>query len=112
MDVIRGAVRDLGDTEVTGPDAQEAAKTAEQLERQLWRWRRSVEAAWLDRFNHLPAVIGELADKEGVPPLVIVRDLLDTGALRPEWYKLDRYATPHGVSMWPTDSEQKEHDNE
>lgn len=101
MDRVQSAIAELGDVYVPGGDAERAAKLARTAENALWRWRRSVEAAYLDRSEHPATVVGRIALQEDAPPLVVLTEALKAGALVPDYYRLDKWANEHGVAVWP-----------
>lgn len=101
LDTILGAIEALGEVAVEGREAEAAVQTAQTAERSLWRWRRSVEAAYLDRHGSIPQLVAAVAMVDEVPQVQVIGDLVNQGALVPVWYKLDKWATEHGVSVWP-----------
>lgn len=108
IDQLQAISETLNDRQVPRAEAQKAAQLAEQIERKLWRWRRSVEASYLTARNRLPLAILEVADREEVPVPVVLTDLIQSGAIQPVWWKLNRWASEHGVTMWPTDDNEND----
>lgn len=105
---MRADLLALQDTTVAGREAEEAARSARAVEDGLWRWRRSVEAAYLSRHGSVPSLVAAAALQEEVPPLQLVGELLQQGALVPSWWRLDRWAAEHGLRVWPEATEGEE----
>jgi hypothetical protein len=111
LDAVQAAVQAL--TELGAVDDVEAERIAtysSRVERQLFFWRRSVEAAYLDRHGSVPHMVAAVALQEQVPQVQVLAQLITAGAVMPVWWKLDKYMTEHGVSLYPNELE-KEADN-
>lgn len=104
LDEVQRAVQalDAADVEaMTVAEAQAAAKTAERAGRQLFFWRRGVEATYFGKYAHVPGVVAAVALQEEVPQVQALAELLAAGGLQPVWYKLEQWAVEHGVTLWP-----------
>ncbi len=81
--------------------AQAACSWSERVERKLWRWRRSIQALYLPDRVDVSQLVGQVAMQDEAPPLTVLADVVGSGALVPNWQKLDRWAAAHGVQLWP-----------
>lgn len=101
LDTMTAAMAKLGDVKVDDSDVEAAVKYAAKLDRQLFYWRRTVEAHYLDRLGSVPNMVAAVAMQDDVPPVRVLADLCLAGALMPVWWKLEKYMTEHGVDLYP-----------
>lgn len=101
MDRLRAGVEELHECQVRGQDAPRAAKLAAQVNRRLWFWQRDIEALYLNRIGTIPQMVATVAQQEEVPLMQLLYELLDDQALGVRWDKLDRWATNHGIELFP-----------
>lgn len=105
LDVIQGAVQQLQEVEVPDTDAERVAAYSARVERQLFYWRRSVEASYLDRQASVPSMVAAVAMQDEVPQVQVLAELIAMGAVKVAWWKVDKYMTEHGVQLYPSELE-------
>lgn len=111
LDTIHGAVAALDAMDVADTEAEAAATASAKVERRLFFWRRSVEAAYLARYGDIPTLVAAAAMQDDVPQVAVMGQLINDGGLVPVWWKLDKWMVAHGVSLYPGTLETKEASN-
>lgn len=100
LDQVERLTRQLDDIgTVPISEAQDVSKRLQRAERSLWQFRRSVDAAWWNQHASVVEIIMVVATQERRRASEVLHDLLESGAIVPVWYRLDRYAMEHGVTI-------------
>lgn len=97
LDALEAGIRDLEAVSIPADAASDAALYCSRLERKLWLWRRTVEAAYLDRLTPMPGVLDALAAQTNRSTAEVVVDLIGAKALHMDYARLDRYINRFGL---------------